>query len=55
MTLAPQLQAALVEMNGDAMQHVVDMARKHGVKGEGPRGKLTSAQVRKLLDMREGD
>lgn len=41
------------EMNGDAVQHVVDMARKHGIKGEGPGGKFTPAQVRKLASMRE--
>ena len=44
----------VAEMNGDAVAHVIAMAKKHGVKVEGPNGKLTPAQVRKLAAMREG-
>lgn len=42
-----------VAENGDFIAHVVKMAKKHGVKGEGPGGKLTPAQVRKLAKMKD--
>lgn len=48
------MQREGLDENGDMIAHVVDMAKKHGIKGEGPRGKFTKEQVRKLAAMREG-